>query len=184
MPSPERRTPAGVAVSHRRYADVPAAWADNFKPQTFTYKMTGGTGGTPREWNGSGAWKDVEIEGDRDVLSHFLALEDVRLTDFSLLSSEAEARLAIRNPFAFDLKIAESDYRSRWRAGVGGEARGDDRPRRQRNLLDLPIELDTGELISLRVRLVAADEVGTASRPTGRPPEGGDLVVPLNLRAA
>lgn len=168
-----------------RYADVPAAWADRFTPQTFSYRLTGGTGGAPREWNGSDAWRNVEIEGDRDVLSHFLALEDVRLTDLSLLSSEAEARLAIRNPFAFDLKIAEMQYTLSVEDRVVGEGgtRGLIVHAAQRNLLDLPIELDHGELISAAGQALLAGgdvEVRLRGRLVVRL-KGGDLVVPLNL---
>ncbi len=168
-----------------RYADVPADWADRFAAQTFTYRLKGGTGGEPREWTGSGAWKNVEIEGDRDVLSHFLALEDVRLTDLSLLSSEAEARLAIRNPFAFDLKIAETQYTLSVEGRVIGEGgtRGMIVHAAQRNLLALPIELDHGELISAAGQALLAGgdvEVRLQGRLVIRL-KGGDLVVPLNL---
>lgn len=168
-----------------RYADVPAAWADRFSPQTFTYRLKGGAGGAPREWNGTGAWKDVEIEGDRDVLSHFLALEDVRLTELSLLSSEAQARLAIRNPFAFDLKIAETAYTLSVEGRVVGEGatRGLILHAAHRNVLELPIEVDHGELLSAAgTALLAGGDVEVRLR--GRLVvrlKGGDLVVPLNL---
>lgn len=168
-----------------RYADVPSEWADRFTPRTFTYRLKGSTGGEPREWGGSGAWKDVEIEGDRDVLSHFLSLEDVRLTELSLLSSEAEARLAIRNPFAFDLKIAETDYTLSVEGRVVGQGgtKGMIVHASQNNLLALPIELDHGELIAAAGQALLAGgdvEVRLEGRLVIRL-KGGDLVVPLNL---
>jgi LEA14-like dessication related protein len=168
-----------------RYADVPADWADRFTPQTFSYRLTGGAGGAPREWNGSAAWKDVEIEEDRDVLSHFLALEDVRLTELSLLSSKAQARLAIRNPFAFDLKIAGMEYTLSVEGRVVGEGgtKGMIVHAAQRNLLALPIELDHGELIAAAGQALLAGgdvEVRLRGRLIVRL-KGGDLVVPLNL---
>ena len=168
-----------------RYADVPAAWADRFTPATFTYRLMGSTGGEPRAWIGSSAWKDVEIEGDRDVLSHFLALEDVRLTELSLLSSEAQARLAIRNPFAFDLKISEMQYTLSVDDRVIGEGgtKGMIVHAAQRNLLDLPIELEHGELIAAAGQALLAGgdvEVRLQGRLVVRL-KGGDLVVPLNL---
>lgn len=168
-----------------RYADVPADWADRFSARTFTYKLAGSTGGAPRTWNGSADWKDVEIEGDRDVLSHFMALEDVRLTNLSLLSSEAQARLAIRNPFSFDLKIAETEYTLSVEGRVIGEGgtRGMIVHAAQRNLLDLPIELDHGELLSAAGQALLAGgdvEVRLQGRLVVRL-KGGDLVVPLNL---
>src|SRR5205085_267747 len=93
-----------------RYADVPADWADRFRTETFTYRLRGGVRGAVREWTGFHAWKDVEIEGNRETLNGFLELSRVALTRFSLLESEATAELALRNPFSFALRIAETRY--------------------------------------------------------------------------
>ncbi len=166
-----------------RYVDLPADWADRFTPETFAYRLTGAE--PPRNWNGSAPWKDVEIEGDRDVLSHFLALEDVRLTELSLLSSQAQARLAIRNPFAFDLRIAEMSYTLSVEDRVvgEGETKGMIVHAAQRNLLDLPIELDHAELLSAAGKALLAGgdvEVHLRGRLVVRL-KGGDLTVPLNL---
>jgi LEA14-like dessication related protein len=173
-----------------RYADVPRDWADRFRPESFSYRLRGGlTGGaaaTPvRDWVGEEAWKNVEIEGNRELASRYLNLEDVRLTQLSLLSSEGAARLSVNNPFAFDLRIAETAYtltvdgRS---VGEGG-TRGMILHAAQKNILQLPVEVDHGELISAAGKaLLSGGHV--AVRLTGRLVvrlKGGDLVVPLNL---
>jgi LEA14-like dessication related protein len=173
-----------------RYADVPRDWADRFRPESFSYRLTGGlTGGaapTPvREWTGDALWKNVEVDGNRELASRYLALEDVRLTQLSLLSSEGTARLSVNNPFAFDLKIAETAYTLTvdGRAVGEGGTRGMILHAAQKNVLQLPLEVDHGELISAAGKaLLSGGDV--AVRLTGRLVvrlKGGDLVVPLNL---
>jgi LEA14-like dessication related protein len=169
-----------------RYAEVPADWADRFAPQTFTYRLKGsGAGAAPREWSGTAAWKDVEIEGDKDVLARFLALEDVQLTEFSLLSSEAEARLAIHNPLGFELKIAETSYTLFVDGRVVGEGatRGLILHPARRNVLALPVSIDHGELIAAAGQALLAGgdvEVRLRGRMVLRL-KGGDIAVPLDL---
>jgi LEA14-like dessication related protein len=169
-----------------RYADVPAAWTEGFRAEAFSYRLRGGVGGAaPREWTGTRAWKDVEVEGGRDALDQFLALRDVRLTEMSLMSSEAVGELAIRNPFAFDLRIAQADYvlfAAERQVGEGA-TRGMILHAGQRNVLSLPIEVDHGQLISAAgSALLSGGDV--AVRLTGRLVvrlKSGDLVVPLDL---
>jgi LEA14-like dessication related protein len=168
-----------------RYADVPADWADRFRPETFTYRLRGGVGGTVREWTGTHAWKDVEVESDRDTLSGFLELAHVELTRFSLLESEATAELALRNPFAFPLKIAETRYTldADGRPVGEGGTQGRILHPRQRNVVPLPIEIDHGELLSAAGRaIVSGGEV--AVRLRGHLVlrlNGGDITIPLNV---
>ena len=169
-----------------RYADVPADWAERFRPETFTYRLRGNVGGgPPREWTGTQPWKEIRVESDKQSGADFLKLEDVRLTEFSLLSSEAEARLAVHNPFAFPLRIAEAQYvllvedrevgRGATRGMILHEAQG--------NTLMLPIEVDHAELLAAAGRaLLSGGEVG--AKLHGRLVlrlKGGDLMVPLDL---
>src|SRR5262249_14387327 len=81
--SKEWKLPATV-----RYADVPADWADRFRPDGFTYRLRSASG---REWSGSAHWQDVEVEGSHDAAEEFVKLDDVALTNVSLMSSEAQA---------------------------------------------------------------------------------------------
>lgn len=169
-----------------RYADIPADWADRFRPDTFTYRLRGAVaGGTGREWTGTEAWKEVAVESDKATGAEFLRLDDVRLTEMSLTSSEAEARLGVRNPLGFPLKIAETEYR----LVVNGQEVGEGATHgmilhpSQKNVLSLPIEIDHAGLLSAAGRaLLAGGEV--AVKLYGRLVirlRGGDLTVPLDL---
>lgn len=169
-----------------RYADVPADWAERFHTDTFTYRLRGNVGGAPpREWTGTRPWKDIEVESDKESGAEFLKLEDVRLTEFSLLSSEAAAQIAVRNPFAFPLKIAETQYTLFVEGHEVGEGatRGMILHGGQNNTLTLPIEIDHASLLSAAGKaLVGGGEVRVqlhgklVVRLTG-----GDLTVPLEL---
>lgn len=168
-----------------RFADVPADWAERFRPDGFAYRLRSGGGGAPREWTGTRGWKDVELEGGRDALAGFLVLDDVSLTDVSLLSSEATAQLTVRNPFAFALKLAATEYVlfADGREIGSGSARGLILHPAQKNVLRLPIDVDHGALLSAAGgALVSGGDVAVqlkgklVVRLTG-----GDVVVPLAL---
>jgi LEA14-like dessication related protein len=167
-----------------RFADVPEDWADRFKPGGFTYRLRS-TGASPREWTGARSWKDVELEGSRDALAGFLVLDDVALTDVSLLSSEATAQLSVRNPFAFALKIAAADYVlfADGREIGSGSARGLLLHPAQKNVLRLPIDVDHAAFLSAAGgALVSGGDV--AAQLKGKLVvrlKGGDVVVPLAL---
>ena len=124
-----------------KYADVPAAWTEGFRTDTFTYRLRGSTGpagAAPREWTGTQSFQDVEVAGGDS--EKFLSLQDVRLTEMSLLSSEAVGDLAILNPLGFDVRIAEAQY-VLFAEGeqVGdGAARGHDPARREEERLEPP----------------------------------------------
>jgi len=132
-----------------RFADVPADWTDRFRPDGFSYRLRE-TGGTSREWTGSRTWKDVVLEGGRDMYSEFGALDGVSLTDVSLLSSEAQARATILNPFAFPLKIASTEYvlYAEGREVGSGQTQGMLLHPGQKNTLTLPIDVDHGALLA------------------------------------
>jgi LEA14-like dessication related protein len=166
------------------YADVPADWADRFRPDGFTYRLRASGGGS-REWTGTRSWKDVEVEGNREALSEFLVLDDVSLTDVSLLSSEATARLSVRNPFPFALKIAATEY-VLFAAGreVGsGQTQGLILHAAQKNVLSLPIDVDHGALLAAAGGAVLSGgdvPVQLKGRLVVRL-KGGDVAVPLAL---
>ncbi len=169
-----------------RYAELPAAWTEGFRTDTFSYRLrgtSGAAGATPREWAGTQSFHDVEFEGGD--AEKFLSLRNVRLTEMSLLSSEAVGDLAILNPLGFDVRIAEARY-VLFAEGeqVGdGAARGMILHAGQRNVLELPIEIDHGSLLAAAGQaLVSGGDV--AVRLKGRLVlrlKGGDVVVPLDL---
>lgn len=165
-----------------RYADVPADWADRFRPDGFTYRLRAASG---REWTGSCRWKDVEVEGSRDAAAEFLTLDDVSLTNVSLLSSEARARLTVRNPFAFPLKIASTRYTlfADGREVGAGQTQGMILHAAQKNVLTLPIDVDHSELLAVAGgALVSGGDV--AVKLQGRLVvrlKGGDVAVPIAL---
>jgi LEA14-like dessication related protein len=132
-----------------RFADVPADWADRFRPDGFSYRLRE-TGGASREWTGSRTWKDVVLEGGRDMYSEFGALDSVSLTNVSLLSSEAQARVSVLNPFAFPLKIASTEYvlYAEGREVGSGQTQGMLLHPGQKNVLTLPIDVDHGALLA------------------------------------
>ena len=165
-----------------RYADVPADWADRFRPDAFTFRLRAASG---REWSGSCRWHDVELEGSRDAAEEFLKLDDVSLTHVSLLSSEAQAQLTVRNPFAFPLKIASTEYTlfADGREVGAGRTQGMILHERQKNVLALPIDVDHSELLAAAGgAMLSGGDV--AVKLTGRLVvrlKGGDVAVPLAL---
>lgn len=167
-----------------RYADVPADWADRFRADGFTYRLRP-AGGPAREWTGTRRWKDVEVDGSRDTMAEFVALDDVALTDVSLLSSEASARLSVRNPFAFPLKIAQMTY-TLFADGseVGsGSTQGLILHPAQKNVLALPIDVDHAALLSAAGGAVVSGG-DVAVKLTGRLVvrlKGGDVAIPISL---
>lgn len=171
------RLPAVVA-----YTDVPADWADRFQPDGFTYRLRAASG---REWAGTRSWKDVELAGDRDAMASYVALDDVTLTQMSLLSSEARAQVTVRNPFAFPLKIASTEYvlYANGREVGSGQTQGMILHPRQKNVLALPIDVDHADLLAAAGgALVSGGDV--AVRLKGRLVvrlKGGDVIVPLAL---
>jgi hypothetical protein len=122
-----------------------------------------------------------QLEGDRGrrgekTQEKFLSLRDVRLTEMTLTSSEGVAELAVRNPFSFPLKIAETEYTlSAEGREVGGGAReGMILHPTQNNVLSLPVEIDHGALLSGRREgaLSGGDVRVELERHARRPDEG------------
>jgi len=165
-----------------RYADVPADWADRFRPESFTYRLRSASG---REWSGSARWQDVELEGSREAAEEYVKLDDVTLSNVSLLSSEANAQVTVRNPFSFPLRIASTQYTlfANGREVGSGRTQGMILHAAQKNRLALPIDVDHSELLSAAGgALVSGGDV--AVRLQGRLVvrlKGGDVTVPLAL---
>jgi LEA14-like dessication related protein len=167
-----------------RYTDLPEAWTEGFRTDTFTYRVKGGSGdGKPRQWTGTQAFEQVEVIGEGS--DKFLALENVRLTDMSLLSSEAVARLMLVNPLGFDVRVAEAQYvLLAENEPIGeGSARGLILRGQRRNILSLPIAIDHASLLSAAGKAVVAGG-DVAVKMNGKLVlrlKGGDVTVPLHL---
>lgn len=167
-----------------QFAKIPADWAERVRPDSFSCRLQGRVGGAAKEWSEAGNWRDVEVEAD-GVQDKFLSLRDVRLTEMSLTSSEAVAELAIRNPFSFPLKIAETEYvlLAEGQEVGNGSTRGLLLHPTQNNLLTLPVEVDHGALLSAagKALLGGGDvRVELNGRLVVRL-KGGDVPIPLHL---
>jgi hypothetical protein len=166
-----------------KYADVPPTGL-SASADTFTYRLRGNVGrrGGPR------VDRHASLEGDRGRGEEQRGLPEARgrpADGASLASSEAEAQIAVRNPFAFPLKIAEMQYTlivNGQEVGQGA-TRGMQLHPAQTNVLALPIEVDHAGLLSAAGRaLLSGGEV--AARLHGKLVirlKGGDLTVPLDL---
>ncbi|HEU5250915.1 MAG TPA: LEA type 2 family protein [Thermoanaerobaculia bacterium] len=169
-----------------RYSDVPVDWANRFRAETFSYRLSGQIAVTSTvEWAGTARWDDVGVEGERETVARFVRLLTLEVTDVSLFSSDARAVVAVRNPFSFPLTIASSRYRLS--AGSRLLGRGSTRgmllrPRRESTVL-LPLEVEHGSLIAAAGGAVLSAE-GVPARLAGaltvRLP-GGDVAVPIDL---
>ena len=173
-----------------RYAELPEAWTEGFDTETFTYRLRGASEAgsanpkpTPREWRGTQSFREVEVSGEGS--ERFLALQKVRLTELSLLSSEGVGELMLVNPLGFDVRIAEASY-ALFAEGepIGeGSARGLIIRGQRKNTLRLPIAIDHASLLSAAGRAVAAGG-SVAVRLKGRLVlrlKGGDVAIPLDL---
>jgi len=167
-----------------RFASVPADWAERLKPDAFSARLQGRVGDTAKEWTESGTWKEVEVDAGK-AQEKFLSLRDVQITEMTLTSSEAQAVLAIRNPFSFPLKIAETEY-TLFAEGheVGsGSTRGMILHPTQNNVLNLPIEIDHGALISAagKALLSGGDVRVELNGKLVVRLKSGDIAIPLHL---
>ena len=92
----------GVSRSRSRYADVPADWADRFRPADLRLPVARSDRRAPASGAGRGrAGTASRSRGTSDVLSHFWRSRRVRLTELSLPRSEARRAVSVRNPFSF-----------------------------------------------------------------------------------
>lgn len=168
-----------------RFASIPSDWAERIRPDTFACTLEGRVGGTAREWTESGNWREIEVDAGKETQEKFLSLRDVRLTEMTLTSSEGVAELAVRNPFSFPLKIAETEYTllAEGHEVGGGSTRGMILHPTQNNVLTLPVEIDHGALISAagKALLSGGDvRVELEGRLVVRM-KGGDIPIPLHL---
>jgi len=164
-----------------RYTELPEAWTEGFRTDTFTYRIRSASG-SPREWTGTQPFREVEVAGESS--DKFLALQNVRLTDVSLLSSEAVGELMLVNPLGFDVKIAEATYVLLAEGEPVGEgsAHGLILRGQRKNILRLPIAIDHASLLSAAGRAAVGGDA--AVRLKGKLVlrlRGGDLAVPLDL---
>jgi len=169
-----------------RYRDVPEDWISRFRAADFDYRLLGQiAGGSAVEWSGTRRWAEIGLEKREDAAAGFVRLGSLALTQFSLLESAAKAEVAVRNPLSFPLKLASTSYRlfANGREVGSGSTGEMTLQAAQETTLNLPIDLDHGQLLSA---------VGSALRSGGevegrlrgnlvvRLP-GGDIAVPLDL---
>ena len=167
-----------------RFASVPADWAERLKPDAFSARLEGRVGDTARQWSESGNWKEVEVDAGK-AQEKFLSLRDVQITEMTLTSSEAQAIVAVRNPFSFPLRIAETEYTlsAEGREVGGGSTRGMILHPTQNNVLSLPVEIDHGALLSAagKALLSGGDVRVELNGKLVVRMKGGDIPVPLHL---
>jgi len=167
-----------------QFAKIPADWADRVRPDAFSCRLSGTVGGAAKEWSESGDWKEVAVDAE-GVQEKFLSLRDVRLTEMTLTSSEGVAELAIRNPFSFPLKIAETEYTllAEGHEVGSGSTRGLLLHPTQTNVLSLPVEIDHGALLSAagKALLGGGDVRVELNGKLVVRMKGGDVPIPLHL---
>jgi len=169
-----------------RWADVPSDWVDRFKPEGFGYRVRGRIGGREElDWSGSLRWNEVEVQGGRDIASHYLRLASLTMTRFSLVESEALATLRVRNPFSFPIKLAGAEYAlAAGDRDVGrGQFKGTLLRASRESDLSLPVELDHGQLLAAAGGAIASGgevQGRLVGKLVVRLP-GGDIDVPLDL---
>lgn len=168
-----------------RYADVPADWVERYHPSSFQYLLRGQAGVSEIHWSGTQRWDAVEVEGDREVVSRFVSLRSLELTNVSFLESEGRALVAVRNPFAFPLKVASTRYQLSVNDRQVGEGatRGMLLRQDQVSTLTLPVEIDHAELIAAAGRAILSGgkvQARLVGSLTIRLPRG-DVSVPLDL---
>jgi LEA14-like dessication related protein len=127
----------------------------------------------------------VGVEGERETVQRFVRLVTLEVTDVSLLSSDARAVVAVRNPFSFPLTVASSRYRVSVDGRVlgAGSTRGMILRPRQESTVLLPLEVEHGALISAAGGAVLSGEAvpaRLAGTLTIRLPRG-DVAVPIDL---
>lgn len=169
-----------------RYDAIPPDWADRFRLDAFELRLHGSLSGqNPIDWRSALAWSAVVVDGDRDTAARFVKLARIELTNFSLFESEAAAHVAVRNPFAFPLKVASATYRlfANGREVGSGETRGLVLHPKQENSLDFPVEIDHAALLG-----AAGGALASGGEIDGRLNgalvvrlPGGDVPVPLDL---
>ncbi len=169
-----------------RYADVPADWANRFRPGSLDVRLEGSIeGGEPIHWTAAVPWNAIRVEGEKETVAQFVRLASLELTSFSLFESEARAVVSVKNPFSFPLKIAGASYTVFANdAEVGsGRTQGLLLHAGQDNALDFPIEIEHGPMLA-----AAGSALASGGRVAGhlrgrlavRLP-GGDIEVPLDL---
>lgn len=118
---------------------------------SFDYVLSGTAGDSPVAVSGGGRWeelgRDAGVEG---AVGRFLHLRSAAVEKVSLTETQARGELEIRNPFAFDLKVAGLEYRliAKRRAIASGKGRGILLHRSAVSRVDLPLQVENFPLIS------------------------------------
>ena len=169
-----------------RYADIPADWANRFRPGALDVRLEGSVEGKePVHWTASVPWNAIQVDGEKETVAQFVRLTSLELTRFSLFESEAQAVVSVRNPFSFPLKIAGASYTVFANdAEVGsGRTQGLLLHAGQDNVLDFPIEIEHGPMLA-----AAGSALSSGGQIDGRLRgrlavrlPGGDIEVPLDL---
>jgi LEA14-like dessication related protein len=182
-----RATPERLELSVKiKYRDVPEGWIKRFRVADFDYRLRGHVaGGSAIEWSGTRRWGEVSIEKREEAVSGFVKLGSIALTQFSLLESAANAEVTVRNPLSIPLKLASTSYSlfANGREVGSGSTGGMILRAGQETTLNLPIDLDHGQLLSAAgSALRSGGEVEGRLRGSlvVRLP-GGDIPVPLDL---
>jgi LEA14-like dessication related protein len=168
-----------------RYADVPVDWLARFRAAGVALRLEGRVGGSTVVWRGRLDWGDVSIRESDPAASTFVSLTGVEIRSFSPSGSSGVARVRIRNPFAFPLTIASSQYRleAAGREVGHGATRGILLRPSRASVLDVPLDVDHAGLLAA---------VGAAAFSTGGAParlrgwvnlrlSGGDVHIPIDL---
>jgi LEA14-like dessication related protein len=177
-----------LAITIRiKYRDVPEDWANRFRNADFDYRLHGRVAGSQEiEWSGTKRWDQVEVDKGRDTASAaFIKLGSIELTEFSLFESAAKAHVDVQNPLSFPLKLASTNYRliANGREVGSGSTKGMILQAARKTTLDLPIEVDHGQLLAAAGSVLRSGGEVEARLPGTlviRLP-GGDISVPLDL---
>jgi LEA14-like dessication related protein len=133
-----------------KYRDVPEDWANRFRIGDFDYRLRGRVGRVLNiDWSGTKRYDEVEVETPENAPSNFVKLGSIELTQLTSSGSAARAQVTIRNPLSFPLKIASTRYQLSAKGrdvGFGSTKNMILQP--AQNTLDLPIEVDHGELLA------------------------------------
>ena len=183
-----RASAEGLAVSLKiNYRDIPEDWVARFRSADFDYRLRGRVADAQEiEWSGTKRWEEVQVEkGHAAPSANFIKLDAIELTEFSLFQSAAKAQVAVQNPLSFKLKLASTNYRlfANEREIGSGSTKGMILHGAQKTTLDLPIELDHGQLLAAAgstLRSGGHVEARLLGKLLIRLP-GGDIPVPLDL---
>lgn len=168
-----------------RYADVPADWVARFRAEGVALRLEGRVGGSAVSWRGRLEWDDVSVRESDPAASAFVSFAGVELRSFSPSRSSGVARVRVRNPFAFPLTIASSQYRleAAGREVGHGATRGILLRPLRASVVELPLDVDHAGLLAA-AGAAAFFSGGAPARLRGWVNlrlSGGDVHLPIDL---